>query len=172
MMIDEMIHAFGKENVSFIPLSTWTEWVGSVKTRKDILSLISNLVKMIYFNPQHPENKCIRINKPSSQAFPEMFSMIWTGREWKEKKTYDIIIGMGYYAYTLLRDRFDGIPPPIPVTVTGNRSRSSSIEDIPEPVWPAKVQTIWNTYIDKIENYHKTTTNELYNIVWEVIEIN
>lgn len=194
------LRPFGREDVSYINPEQWTSWVTGSKTRKAILLVIADVVKRVYFSSDHPENTCVRMSRGDKYAH------IWNGREWKERQVRDVVMGMAYLAYGLLRDHFDGIPPPtrppppFPVTATTARSRSSSVESIevaivtlnpsseagketfaivtePDEIlteenrWPPKVATVWNGFIDKVEDYNRATIEDLFNTVMGVIPV-
>lgn len=164
--MSSVIRALGKEELSHIPLSQWTAWVKGVKSRKGILALVGTVVNRIYFDPERMCNQCVRILKPVGDAQPEKFSQVWNGKEWKERPTREVVMGMAYLAYTLLRDHFDGVPPPGTAPPEGGDGDDDFDQ---EEAWGARPSALWNTFIDKVEDYHKITTEDLFNAVWDAI---
>lgn len=170
--MSSVIRALGKEDLSHIPLSQWTTWVKGAKSRKGILALVGTVVIRIYFDPERLCNQCVRIWKPVGDAHPqpEKFSQVWNGKEWKERPTREVVMGMAYLAYTLLRDHFDGVPPPGTTPADGEGDGGGGGDDFDqEEAWGARPSTLWNTFIDKVEDYHKTTTEDLFHAVWDAI---
>ena len=85
------IHPFGSEQTDYITNEKIEQIVSS-----EPLYAIPNILKLIHFNPEHPENSNIYI--PNKK---ESYVRTWDGNKWRLQKKQQIITDMAYNALTL-----------------------------------------------------------------------
>ena len=77
------INAFGREKLAYISNEDMDDIIDSVNSYDDACSTPSRLVKLIHFDPEHPENHNLKIK--DDKAY------IYDGNEWIEREKNESI---------------------------------------------------------------------------------
>ena len=91
-----IIHAYGKEDVSFIKDKEFLKMLNSPGTS------VQTLVKKIHFNEEHPENKNVKITNRK-----EPYAKVYNGDKWLLKDKKDTISDLVEDKMNMLDNKFD-----------------------------------------------------------------
>jgi len=91
-----VIHAYGKEDISFIKDKEFLKMLNSPGTS------VQTLVKKIHFNEEHPENKNVKITNRK-----EPYAKVYNGDKWLLKDKKDTISDLVEDKMNILDGKFD-----------------------------------------------------------------
>jgi len=91
-----IIHAYGKEDISFIKDNDFLEMLNHSGTS------VQTLVKKIHFNEEHPENKNVKITNKK-----QPYAKVYNGDKWLLKDKKETISDLVEDKMNLLDSKFD-----------------------------------------------------------------
>lgn len=91
-----IIHAYGKEDISFLKDNDFLEMLNSSGTS------VQTLVKKIHFNEEHPENKNVKITNKK-----QPYAKVYNGDKWLLKDKKETISDLVEDKMNLLDSKFD-----------------------------------------------------------------
>jgi len=96
-----VVNNYGKENTDYLSVETLSKLLNRP------FDSIQDLIKMLHFNAEHPENHNVKITNKKEQ-----YAMVWVNKIWEVRKKKALIKDMVDKSYMMIDDTYDNIDMP------------------------------------------------------------